>query len=325
MGRNPEEDHKPVAVAERRLSQVQFQALNEIPHFLEWLANLTNPNTRRAYQHDLIEFMNFVGLREPEEFARVTRAHVLAWRKDMERRALQAATIRRKLAAVSELFDFLCEENSIARNPVNGVKRPREGANEGKTPALSDVQARCLLEAPASDTLKGRRDRAILAVLLYHGLRRGELCRLRVQDYQLRRGVPTLVVHGKGGKLRYLPMNSRAVRLLEEYLDAVGHRADEAGALFRPVKNQVGGLDQPLNSSSIYKDVLKRYAAEAKIPEQLLRPHVLRATAATNALEHGADITKVQEWLGHQSITTTRLYDRRRSKPEDSPSFKVEY
>jgi len=168
MGRKLEQDRQPVAVAERRLSQVQFQALNEIPHFLEWLANLTNPNTRRAYQHDLIEFMQFVGLKEPDEFARVTRAHVLAWRKDMERRALQPATIRRKLAAVSELFDFLCEENSIARNPVNGVKRPREGANEGKTPALSDAQARRLLETPAPDTLKGRRDHAILAVLLYH-------------------------------------------------------------------------------------------------------------------------------------------------------------
>ena len=325
MGRKTKTEDKAVAVAERRLSQAQFQALNEIPHFLEWLANISNPNTRRAYRHDLAEFMGFVGLKEPGEFARVSRAHVLAWRKDMERRLLQPATIRRKLAAVSELFDFLCEENSITRNPVNGVKRPREGANEGKTPALSDVQARRLLEAPASDTLKGLRDRAILAVLLYHGLRRGELCRLCVKDYQLRRGVPTLVVHGKGAKLRYLPMNPRAVALVEDYLTAAGLRSDEAGALFRPVCNQVGGLDQPLNSSSIYKDVLKRYAAAAKIPEQLLRPHVLRATAATNALEHGADITKVQEWLGHQSITTTRLYDRRRSKPEDSPSFKVEY
>jgi site-specific recombinase XerD len=56
-----------------------------------------------------------------------------------------------------------------------------------------------------------------------------------------------------------------------------------------------------------------------------LRPHVLRATAATNALENGADITKVQEWLGHSSIVTTRLYDKRRTKPEESPSFKVTY
>jgi integrase/recombinase XerD len=54
-------------------------------------------------------------------------------------------------------------------------------------------------------------------------------------------------------------------------------------------------------------------------------PHALRATAATSALEHNADIAKVQEWLGHASISTTRAYDRRESRPEDSPTFKVMY
>jgi site-specific recombinase XerD len=91
------------------------------------------------------------------------------------------------------------------------------------------------------------------------------------------------------------------------------------------VRNAVGGLDGAISPASIYKDVLKRYAQAARIPEGTLRPHVLRATAATNALENGADIAQVQEWLGHASITTTRLYDKRRSKPEDSPSFKVRY
>lgn len=83
MGRGAGTDEKAVAEAGRRLSQAQFQALNELPRFREWLANIPNTNTRRAYRHDLAEFMGFVGLREPAEFARVTRAHVLAWRKDM--------------------------------------------------------------------------------------------------------------------------------------------------------------------------------------------------------------------------------------------------
>ena len=58
---------------------------------------------------------------------------------------------------------------------------------------------------------------------------------------------------------------------------------------------------------------------------ELFGPHALRATAATNALEHGADIAKVQERLGHSNISTTRLYDKRKTRPEDSPTFKVEY
>jgi len=56
-----------------------------------------------------------------------------------------------------------------------------------------------------------------------------------------------------------------------------------------------------------------------------IRPHVLRATAATNALDHQADIAKVQEWLGHANISTTRIYDHRKTRPEDSPTFKVNY
>jgi site-specific recombinase XerD len=115
-------------------------------------------------------------------FRVVTRAHLSAWRKDLERRGCEGSTIRRKLSAVSSLFEYLCERNAVVHNPVKGVKRPKANNNEGLTPALSDEQARLLLNAPPADTLKGKRDRAILATLLYHGLRREELCRLRVRD-----------------------------------------------------------------------------------------------------------------------------------------------
>ena len=121
------------------------------------------------------------------------------------------ASVRRKLSALSDLFDYLCEANAISHNPVDGVQRPTEGANEGKTPAISDAQARALLEAPPKDTLKGKRDRAILAVLLFHALRRSELCALRVRDYEDRRGVKHLRVHGKRGKIRYVPVHREAI------------------------------------------------------------------------------------------------------------------
>ncbi len=74
----------------------------------------------------------------------------------------------------------------------------------------------------------------------------------------------------------------------------------------------------------VYK-LLREYAAPAKIDIEGLGPHSLRATAAINALDHEADIAKVQEWLGHANIATTRIYDRRSMRPEDSPTFKVSY
>ena len=83
--------------------------------------------------------------------------------------------------------------------------------------------------------------------------------------------------------------------LVNDYLDAAGHGADDNGALFR---SQLGFE---------------------------IGAHALRATAATNALDHQADIAKVQEWLGHANIATTRIYDHRRTRPEDSPTFKVAY
>ncbi|NKB72480.1 MAG: tyrosine-type recombinase/integrase [Candidatus Latescibacteria bacterium] len=305
------------------LTAQQFQSLNQVPPELEWFANIDNPRTRRAYQNDLANFQAFTGITQPEEFRQVSRAHILAWRQDLEQRGLAAATIRRKLAALGSLYDYLCECNAVEHNPVRGVRRPKEDANEGKTPAISDDQARRLLEMPPSHTLKGRRDRALLATLLYHGLRREELCSLRVEDLQDRRGLMHIRVMGKGRKIRFLPVHPRALGLIMDYLDKAGH---STGPLFRPVQNnRTKTLERPLDSGSVYRNIVVPYGKAAGIAIASFSPHALRATAATNALEHGADIAKVQEWLGHANISTTRLYDKRNSRPEDSPTFKVEY
>lgn len=320
------DQNTPVLVnADRLLTAPAFQRLAEVPAEVEWFANIDNPRTRRAYQSDLQDFMAFVGVVRPEEFRQVVRAHVIAWRKSLEARQLAGATIRRKLAALSSLFEYLCEKNAVPVNPVKGTKRPKVETQEGKTPALGDHQARTLLDAPDPKTLKGLRDRALLSVFLYHGLRREELCRLSVGDITTRRGVPHLRVHGKGGKLRYVPVHPGTAGLLDEYLHAAGHVGDSRAPIFLPMRDgRREGAGQAITPDGVYK-LLKAYAATAKIDLQGFGPHSLRATAATNALDHEADIAKVQEWLGHANIATTRIYDRRRTRPEDSPTFKVAY
>jgi site-specific recombinase XerD len=309
----------------RRLTAEQFQALAEVPAVAEWLANIENERTRRAYKVDLQDFMGFVGIERPDEFRSVNRAHVIAWRKELERRGLAPATIRRKLSAMASLFDYLCEKNSVPTNPVDGVKRPGEGVNEGKTPSLGDAEARQLLEAPDPTTLKGKRDRAILAVFLYHGLRSNELSRLCVSDIHSRRGVIHFRIHGKGSKIRFVPSHPAALARIKEYLDASGHEKDQDGPLFRPVRNTQGTVEKHLTASAIYDCIVMHYAKKIGIAEPSFCVHSLRATAATNALENASDIAKVQEWLGHASVATTRLYDKRKTKPEDSPTFKVRY
>jgi len=250
------------------------------------------------------------------------------FRSPREARGLSPSSIRRKLSALSSLFDYLCERNAVSGNPVDGVKRPMANGNEGSTPALGDAQARKLLEAPPADTLKGVRDRAILATLLYHGMRREELCGLRVKDMQSRQGVVHFRVSGKRGKVRFVPVHAMAQRLIEEYLALAGHGNDAAGPVFRPVtNNRTKELEKPLNPNSIYRNIILKYGLQTGISAEVngLCVHSLRATAATNALSHEADIAKVQVWLGQANVSTTRLYDRRKVRPEDSPTFRVRY
>jgi site-specific recombinase XerD len=322
---NPSHDKRIVASGQSLLADLRFAQLSEAPPEAEWFANIQNEKTRRAYLGDLKDFSAFLGIRKPEQFRTVKRAHVIAWRDDLRNRPVAPASIRRKLSAISSLFDYLCDSNAVEANPVRGVARPGEDANEGKTPAIGDAQARALLEAPPQDTLKGLRDRAILSVFLFHGLRIGELCCLRVKDCQERRGVPHFRIHGKRSKVRYVPIHPVTQQHIHDYLSTAGHGGEQDGALFRPVKNNVSGkLNKPLHANSVFA-LIKRYGTAVGIASEGFCPHSLRATSATNALEHDADIAKVQQWLGHASISTTRLYDKRKSRPEESPTFQVSY
>ena len=86
------------------LTSAQYHKLSDVPPAIEWFANISNPQTRRAYENDLRGFMKFVGIDRPEDFRTVTRSHVLAWRKTLEEKSLAGATIRRKLAALASLL-----------------------------------------------------------------------------------------------------------------------------------------------------------------------------------------------------------------------------
>ena len=322
-----------IVLSERRLTAAKFQGLAQVPPEIEWFENLRNPGTKRIYKNAIRDFMRFIGIVRPEDFRLVTRAHVIDWRKDLERREISQSgkkrnpagcTIRNRLAALSSLFEYLCDNNAVSHNPVKGVKRPKTQSGAGATPTIGDHQARALLKAPIKDTLKAKRDRAILSTLLFHALRREELCKLKVSDFKhARRGVPHLKIEGKGEKTRYVPIHPATNALIHDYLEAAGHGDDETGALFRPVKNnRTNTLTQAITPDGVYK-LVKVYSAAMLGFE--IRAHGLRATAATNSLENNADIAKVKDWLGHANIATTQLYDHRKTRPEDSPTFKVDY
>lgn len=321
---DPQHDLTKTTPLGRLLRAVDYQRLADVPPELEWFANLGSTQTRSAYERALKDFRAFTGINRPEEFRTVARANVIAWREDLVRHGLGQTTIRHRLSALSSLFEYLCDRNAVTHNPVKGVKRPPVDTYEGKTPAIGDHQARKLLEAPEEDAIKGKRDRAIIATLLYHALRRQELCQLTVKDFikHERRGVAHLRVSGMGGKTRFVPLHPAASGLINDYLAEAGHGDEATGALFRPL-HPPGDLASraSIAPDGVYK-IVRRYSALLGFE---IGAHALRATAANNALDHQADIAKVQEWLGHANIATTRVYDRRKTRPEDSPTFKVAY
>ena len=142
------------------------------------------------------------------------------------------------------------------------------------------------------------------------------------QRFQARAARRRLIISGKGGKTRYVPLHPAASGLITEYLELSGHGDDDAGALFRPLHHSRDvASSKSLTPDAVYK-MVREYSAALGFE---IGAHSLRATAATNALDHHADIAKVQEWLGHANIATTRIYDHRKTRPEDSPTFKVSY
>src|SRR5580700_2903529 len=131
---NPAKSLIRITPKNRLLTAAEFQQLADVPAEVEWFRNLDNPHTERAYRKAVGEFMRFTGIRRPEEFRGITRAHVIAWRDDLRSRRQTGPTIRHRMAALSSLYQYLCDRNAVTHNPVKGVKRPRAEANEGKTP-----------------------------------------------------------------------------------------------------------------------------------------------------------------------------------------------
>ena len=271
------------AESERMLTRAEFQRLSDMPPVLEWLANIESENTRRSYATDLKQFMKFLGIQCDEDFRNVKRAHVIAWREHLKKRNLGPATIRRKLSAMADLYDYLCETNAIEFHPVNGVKRPREGINEGQTPALSSEQVNLLLDAPPRDTLKGKRDRAWLSVLAYHAIRRDELHRLCVKHIVIVKGVKCFEVLRKGKKRQFIPAHPDTLELIAIYFEAAGHKdQSESPLFFRLSQHHSKDRSQlaPITGDGYYK-ILNEYAKKVGVSSKLLGPHCFRTTAAT--------------------------------------------
>lgn len=286
-----------------------------------WLHNFISPNTKAAYRQAVLSFAQFAGLNGPDGLRRVDRGAVLVWRGHMEAQGLAPRTIRTRLAALSSLFGELCEAQLIGLNPCHGLKRPSVNDRQVESVLLTKAQARRLLAAPDPGTLAGKRDMAVLGVMLYTGARISEAAGLKVRDLFEDAGFWVLRYRVKGGKSIRNPLSRQLLFWLRQWIEAAGHGLEDHSPLFLPVKPF--GPRRHLRRLQIQR-IFDKYARLAELPAKAT-PHSCRATFASHALDAGVPIELVQEALGHASIATTRKYCKKPTAYQEAATLRIHY
>lgn len=153
--------------------------------------------------------------------------------------------------------------------------------------------------------LRDVRDAAIFAVMCYCGLRRSEVAGLRYENVSLDENTPFIRLIGKGNKERVVPLPSEAVKRMKAWKE---QRGNAAGFFFQAIENGEKICQHGLNPASIY--MICKFTA-LRLGMKKWTPHDLRRTCASTLIEKGVDLTTVRDWLGHSSVTSTQLYDKR--------------
>ena len=222
------------------------------------------------------------------------------------------------------LFDYLVVGQVLAHNPAAAVRGPRLVIRTGKTPVLEETEARALLAGIAGEGLADRRDKALLAVMLYSFARVGAIVRLRVRDYENQRRRAYLALREKGGQHRRVPVHSRAAEALDAYLEAAGIGETPEAPLFQAIAGKSGELAGHALTGRSALRIVKQRAAAAGIGRDL-GCHSCRATGITAYLVHGGTLERAAAIAGHASTRTTQLYDRRRELVEPDEIERVKF
>ena len=272
-----------------------------VPNPLEQVKQLvldavSSPLTRVMYAHAMTEYFAWWEEQGRPAFIRAT---VQKYRAHLEARGLAPASINQRLSALRKLAKEAIYNGLLDPAAGQGIRDVRGAKVQGTCTGnwLTKAQAEKLINSPDTNTLKGRRDRAMLAVMIGCGLRREEVAQLRLQDVQQRDGRWCIVdIRGKHGRVRSVPMPSWA----KVAIDAWTATAEiSEGALFRGVNKGDSLTGDSLTSQGVWRCV-EKYSDVA--------PHDLRRTYAKLAHKGGAKLDQIQLSLGHASLTTTERY-----------------
>lgn len=278
-----------------------------------WLTHLAvergvSPHTLSNYTRDVNRYTTWLAAAGKTDLNQVTATDIEAYVADLRRgvdgaKPLAASSAGRALTVARGLHKFGVEEGELPADAAAEVSPPQTGERLPDTLSIEEVAK--LLDACATETPSGLRDKALLETLYATGARVSEVLGLSVDDANAALdgeygGV--LAVTGKGSKQRLVPLGSKAQEALEAYL-VRGRPAFANGTSHALLLNKRGGA---LSRQSAW-NAIKAAADRAGIDKDI-SPHTLRHSFATHLLEGGADVRSVQELLGHASVTTTQIY-----------------
>jgi integrase/recombinase XerC len=267
-------------------------------------------HTVAAYGRDLRELSQLSG---DKDWAALSQSDVRRYTAQLHARGLDARSIARKLSGWRGFFEWLGRQGSVAANPVDGVKPPKRAKTLPKALSVDDAVNLVAPAAPQAETNAPARlcDRAMFELLYSSGLRVSELSGLDLHYSKaeagraaslgwLERDNAEVVVTGKGGKMRRVPVGSAAMAAIAAWVAVRPAPADGSNALFL---SERGTRVSP----RVIQQRLNKHSLAAGTPVHV-HPHMLRHSFASHVLQSSGDLRAVQEMLGHASITSTQVY-----------------
>ena len=284
-----------------------------ISGYLEHLGNRGySPRTIEAHAEHLRKFAEFIQRFYPRvrTFEQVTKdiagdyQRYLADLRNDRGQVISNATKNRKLGPIRTLFTWLMEQDRIISNPAKTLVSMKEDQRLIRN-VLTEGEVKTVLSSLQTRTPVGVRNRAIFELLYACGIRTSELCNLKVEEVDLKEQT-VLVVNGKGGKSRLMPIGQYATLYIEKYLNQarkymLRHVPKDPGNLF------LSSRGRPFNRSTLNSTVMKTIRKSAHIGKHF-SSYSCRHSVATHLLQHNVDIAFIAQLLGHSSLRTTQRY-----------------
>ncbi|MEK9605292.1 MAG: tyrosine recombinase XerC [Gammaproteobacteria bacterium] len=252
--------------------------------------------TIEAYERDLKQAIHFFG--EETDIQSLDTLSVIGWVRSLSSQRITGRSIGRKLSALRGVFQEAINQRLIKANPAADVRAPKTGKHLPN--ALSPDAMQRLLDSPIDpNDIEATRDQAIYELLYSSGLRLAEVLSLTVRDVH---GIPEeLKVLGKGNKERIVPVGNKARSALAKWLEKRTEWDNKQTDRVFITKKGLG-----VSPRTVQRRLDLR--AQAAGLDQHVHPHALRHSAATHLLESSGDLRAIQEFLGHQSLSTTQIY-----------------